>query len=61
MIVIVPNTLRDAINAKLDAALLACPEAAAERENFYTALVAYFNEHGVLPDIAITADLLSKP
>lgn len=49
-IVVVPNDLRDAINAKLDAALAECPEAAPDREHFYDTLLNYYDEHGSLPD-----------
>lgn len=53
MLVIVPNSLRDAINAKLDAALAACPAAAPDRDLFYRQLLAYFNDHGVVPDFTL--------
>ena len=54
MLVIVPNQLRDAIYAKLDAALAEAPEdAKKDREHLYSALLAYFNEHGVIPDFQI--------
>jgi len=52
--VIVPNTLRDAINAKLDDAFAACPEAAKDRDALYYRLLAYFDEHGELPDFTLT-------
>lgn len=52
-IVIVPNVLRDAINAKLDTALTQCPEAAIERGLFYNELLAYFYKHGEIPDFTI--------
>jgi hypothetical protein len=52
-IVIVPNNLRDAINAKLDAALALVPDAAKDREHLYGQLLAHFDEHGVLPDFQI--------
>lgn len=48
--VIVPNVLRDAINAKLDAAIEACPGAADDREIYFHDLLAYFNKHGELPN-----------
>lgn len=53
-LVIVPNVLRDAIFAKLDAAIAACPEAAAERETLYEQLLAYYDEHGVIPEFTVT-------
>jgi len=56
-LVIVPNSLRDAINAKLDAAIMACPEdwafSEGERENLYNLLLRYFDEHGVVPDFTL--------
>lgn len=53
MIVIVPNSLRDAINEKLDAAYLEVPEAAIEREFHYHALLDYFNDYGELPEFRL--------
>ena len=53
MIVVVPNVLRDAINAKLDAAIAKCPDAAKERGELYRQLLCYFNEYGVVPDFEI--------
>jgi hypothetical protein len=50
MIVIVPNSLRDAINEKLDAAIAICPQAEKERDALYHRLLEYFDEHGVIPD-----------
>ena len=55
MIVIVPNELRDAINAKIDTALKACPEVASRREEIYRDLVGYFNEHGEIPEFTLQA------
>ena len=49
MMVIVPDSLHEAINAKLDAAYQEAPEAAVDREAHYAALLNYFNEHGHLP------------
>ena len=54
MLVIVPNALRDAINAKLDAALADAPDdAKAEREFLYQQLLEHFNEHGTIPDFTV--------
>jgi hypothetical protein len=54
MLVIVPNSLRDAINAKLDAAFKDLPKAAnADREIMYSQLVGYFNDYGHIPDFTI--------
>lgn len=55
--VIVPNELRDAINAKLDAAISKCPDAEQDREALYSQLLAYFDEHGEIPDF----DLANVP
>ena len=52
--VIVPNSLRDAINGAIDKALVdAPPDAAKDRESFYAALLAYFDEHGTIPSFTI--------
>ena len=53
MFYVVPNELRDAINANIDAALVDCPDAAADREIFYAQLLEYFNEHGVVPTFTL--------
>jgi hypothetical protein len=54
MLVIVPNALRDAINEAIDKALAdAPPDAAKDREHFYADLLAYYNEHGVIPPFSI--------
>jgi hypothetical protein len=52
-LVIVPNELRDAINAKLDAAIATEPGAALDRDELYSQLLAYFDEHGQLPEFVI--------
>jgi hypothetical protein len=52
-IVIVPNELRDAINAKLDAALSVTPGAEPDREYLYSTLLAFFHEHGYLPEFEL--------
>lgn len=54
-LVIVPDSLRNAINAKLDAAIEVCPDAAKERAELYRQLLAYFDEHGALPDFHLEA------
>jgi hypothetical protein len=54
--VIVPDTLRDAINVKLDAAFILTPEAEKDREHLFQQLLAFYDEHGYLPEFA-----LSKP
>lgn len=57
---IVPNSLRDAIYAKVDAALVDAPAAAPDREFFYGELLNYFNEHGEIPDFELKAKVLSS-
>ncbi|HXI85335.1 MAG TPA: hypothetical protein VNL17_14735 [Verrucomicrobiae bacterium] len=52
-IVIVPNELRDAINAHLDAAIARAPGAEMDREYFYSVLLAFFDENGYLPDFTL--------
>jgi hypothetical protein len=52
-LVIVPNALHDAINKRLDAAIAECPDAAIDREALYAQLVAYFDEHGCIPDFRV--------
>lgn len=51
--VIVPDSLRAAIDAKLDAAYAEVPEAAVDREEHYSVLLGYFYEHGRLPDFSL--------
>lgn len=53
MLVIVPNSLRDAINAKLDAAFVECPDAATDRDELYQKLLEYFDKHGSLPGFSL--------
>lgn len=49
MFVIVPNELRDAINALLDELIEKHSDAERDRESLYGELLAYYNEHGTLP------------
>jgi hypothetical protein len=51
--VIVPNDLRDTINAKLDAAFLKCPDAEKDRDVLYQQLLDYFDDMGVIPDFEL--------
>lgn len=53
MLVIVPDSLRNAINAKLDTAIAEHPDAECDRDALYAQLLAYFNEHGVVPDFSL--------
>ena len=52
-LVIVPDSLRNAINAKLDAAIAEVPDAAKDRDALYQMLLEYFDEHGVIPDFQL--------
>ncbi len=54
MLVIVPNSLRDELYARIDAQIEQCPQAASDRELIYHRLLSYFNEHGVIPDFELT-------
>jgi hypothetical protein len=54
MLVIVPSSLRDAINAALDKALDGRPCDADSREVLYDQLLCYFDEHGAIPDFTLT-------
>lgn len=50
---VVPNYLRDELNRRLDAEFEKCPDAAKDREHLYGQLLAYVNEHGVIPDFSL--------
>ena len=56
MIVIVPDTLRNAIDAKLDESFKTCPEAKRDREYLFNELLEYFDKHGVIPGFSITSN-----
>lgn len=51
--VVVPNALSDAIYKKIDAALANQPKLKRQRENIYKDLLAYYDEHGVVPDFTV--------
>ena len=53
MFVIVPDSLADKINAKLDLALKKCPGAEDDREHLYSQLLAYFDKFGVVPEFSL--------
>ena len=59
MLVIAPNSLYDAINAKLDAAIAEFPDAERDREVLYGQLLDHFNEHGVIPDFSLVKRVTS--
>ena len=53
MMVIVPNYLAAELNARLDAEIAKAPDAAKDREVLYAQLLAYVNDHGVIPDFSL--------
>lgn len=57
--VIVPDSLRNAISAKLDAAIAKCPDAAKDRDELYRQLLAYFDEHGEVPDFDLAKNVVA--
>lgn len=52
-VVVVPNALSDAIYAAIDKQLVDHPGAKPDRENYYDQLLAYYDEHGIIPDFKI--------
>lgn len=54
MLVIVPNSLSDAINAVIDQKLKGRPCDANSREIIYGQVLAYFDEHGHIPEFELT-------
>jgi len=52
-IVIVPNALRDAINRKLDAAIVENPDAEVGRGEMYDTLLTFYDEHGYIPEFQL--------
>lgn len=57
-LVVVPESLHNAITAVLDEALAGLPDAEKDRDHLYRQLLGYFHEHGVLPSFTIEK---SKP
>lgn len=53
MLLIVPNSLSAELYRRIDAEIAKVPDAAKDREALYRQLLAYFNEHGVIPDFAL--------
>lgn len=53
MFLVIPNSLRDEINRRLDEQIALAPDAEADREVLYNQLVHYFNENGVIPDFSL--------
>lgn len=50
---VVPNYLADELNRRLDAEIVRHPNAAKDRAFFYSQLLNYVNEHGVIPDFSL--------
>lgn len=53
MLVIVPDSLSAAINARLDAEIAKVPDAVKDRDILYGQLLSYFNEHGSIPEFSL--------
>ena len=53
MLVIVPTNLSNELYRKIDQQLDMLPQLKHERENIYSNLLAYYNEHGAIPDFKI--------
>lgn len=58
MFLIVPNYLADELNEKLDAEIAKHPAAEKDRETLFSQLLAYVNEHGVIPDFSLARNAL---
>jgi hypothetical protein len=58
--VIVLNELRDAINEKIDKALVEAPQFAEQRESIFSDLLNYYDQHGVVPDFSLAPKEQSK-
>jgi len=54
MFYVIPNCLADELNARLDAEIKKHPQAAKDREALYDQLLAYVDEHGVIPDFSLS-------
>ena len=52
-IVIVPNIVREAIDAKIDKQLLLQPSLKKHRKEIFQELLEYFDEHGEIPDFTL--------
>jgi hypothetical protein len=53
MIAIVPNSLSDMINTKLDTAFQEIPDAETNREALYHELLQFFDDNGYIPEFTI--------
>ncbi len=54
-LLLVPNFVRDAINAAINRELDGRPIADDERENLYRMLLSHYDEHGEIPEFSLTA------
>jgi hypothetical protein len=52
-LVIVPNSLRDAINTRLDAEEAKDPGVAGDREHLYSLMLSLFEEYGYIPEFTL--------
>lgn len=50
---IVPNYIACELNQRLDAEIEKHPHAAKDRDHLYGQLLAYVNEHGIIPDFSL--------
>lgn len=60
-IVIVPDSLSEAIYKKIDEQLEKVPEARSIRKEIFQNLLNYYNEHGVIPDFTLELTNQAKP
>jgi len=50
---VVPQSLADAVNARLDAEIAKWPDAAKDRDALYEQLIWYFSKYGSIPDFTL--------
>ncbi|WP_376956480.1 hypothetical protein ABNQ39_00410 (plasmid) [Azospirillum sp. A26] len=53
MLLVIPNDIRDELNARLDEQIAAHPDAAADRDVLFAQLVDHVNRTGVIPDFSL--------
>lgn len=53
MLVVIPNDLRDRLNASIDTALAGRPCDEMSREYLYNWLLLYWDEHGTIPEFKL--------
>lgn len=54
MLVVVPNSLHEAIHRKIDEAVAVQPDAEPGREEFYSQLLTFFADNGYLPEFHLS-------